>query len=64
MLRRHAYVGPERIRAAARTQPRGTLIDSPDALRAFLKGNPVTRAGLGAPHGWTTSSPQWNFASA
>jgi hypothetical protein len=58
MFRRYAYVGPERIREAARTQPRGAPVASNAALRAFLERNPDTRA-IGATYTVDTEGTLW-----
>jgi hypothetical protein len=43
VARRYAYVGPERLRVASRTEPRGTPIPTNAALRSFLAANPDAR---------------------
>lgn len=58
MDRRYAYVGPERIRAAARSEPRGLRVVSPDTLRAFLEAHPEART-VGATFTVDTEGALW-----
>jgi hypothetical protein len=43
MSRSYAYVGPERIREAARSEPPGLRLDGPEAVQRFLATNPDAR---------------------